>query len=443
MGLKNTTPSVQKPGLAVRLLAAKTLAEILKGAPFVPLTEADLVDARDRALANRLVTTALRRHGHLNHIISALLDRGIPARSGLFEAVLRLGLSQLLFMPDQAAHSALHLSVETVRTDRRAARFDRLLNGVLRQAQREADKWQALNLSLLFPDWLQKDWSAHYGAENLNRFGEALLAGTPLDLTLKEDDPVLIEALGASILFADTVRITERDRPVTQLPGFGKGRWWVQDAAATLPARQFLLPAGARVLDMCAAPGGKTAQLIKAGYKVTALDNDKIRLGWLTENLARLDYTAELVQGDAVTFRASEKFEGILLDAPCSATGTFRRHPEVLWHRFEKDLAGRVILQRAMLANAINNLAEGGVLVYCTCSLQKEEGEAQGTWVLHNYPHLKSDPMGANVPDALKGNIGPGGFLRTHPGLLVSGVENGGDEVGRLDGFFVARFRKV
>ncbi len=443
MSPKNASLSVQHPGLAVRLLAVKTLADVLKGSPFVPLTEADLADARDRALANRLVTVTLRRQGHLNQIISALLARGVPARSGLFEAVLRLGLSQLLFMPDQAAHSALHLSVEAVRTDRRAARFDRLLNGVLRQAQREAKKWQALDLSLLFPGWLQKDWSARYGAKNLNRFGEALLAGAPLDLTLKENDPALIEALGASRLFADSVRIAERDRPVAQLPGFAEGRWWVQDAAAALPARQLGLPAGTRVLDMCAAPGGKTAQLTKAGYKVTALDNDKSRLERLEENLTRLNYGAELVQGDAATFTAPQKFDGILLDAPCSATGTFRRHPEVLWHRRQQDIAGRVKLQRAMLANAIGNLAEGGVLVYCTCSLQKEEGEAQGAWVLHNYPHLKADPAGANVPDALKGNIGPEGFLRTHPGVGVSGVENSGGGNGRLDGFFIARFRKV
>ncbi|HHG91137.1 MAG TPA: MFS transporter [Devosia sp.] len=443
MDSKKALSSMQHPGLAVRLRAARVLGQVLKGAAFVPLTETDLADPRDRALANCLVTVALRRHGHLNHIVETLLSRGIPARSGLFEAALRLGLSQLLFMPGQADHSALHLSVEVVRTDKRAARFDRLLNGVLRQAQREAEKWQALEMALLFPDWLQKDWKTQYGADNLNRFGEALLAGAPLDLTLKEDDPALIEALGATKLFADSVRITERDRSVARLPGYAAGRWWVQDAAAALPARQLLLPAGARVLDMCAAPGGKTAQLIKAGYEVTALDNDKSRLERLEENLTRLNYATELVQGDAVTFRAREKFEGILLDAPCSATGTFRRHPEVLWHRFEEDLVGRVKLQRAMLTNAIDNLAEGGVLVYCTCSLQKQEGEAQGTWVLHNFPHMKSDQLSTNVPDALRGNVGPEGFLRTHPGLLVSGVDNVGDETGRMDGFFVARFRKV
>src|SRR5690606_23522508 len=153
------------------------------------------------------------------------------------------------------------------------------------------------------------------------------------DVTFKADYPALVEVIGGRPVFFDTVRIDRRDRPLEQLAGYAEGRWWVQDAAASLPARLLKLPAGSSVLDLCAAPGGKTAQLIKAGYEVTALDHDRQRLVRLAENLARLHYAARIVEADGTTWRPNARFDGILLDAPCSATGTFRRHPEVIWHR--------------------------------------------------------------------------------------------------------------
>jgi len=433
------------PGLALRIQAARALYPVLRGAAFEPMGKTEFADGRERALANRMVTTALRRHGHLNQIISSsLLKRALPARSGLFEAILRLGLTQLLFMPDQAAHSAVHLSVAAARRDRRAGRFAGLLNAVLRQAQRQRETWTALDNSSLFPVWLQKSWSHQYGAAALERFGAALLAGAPLDLTLADSEPELVEALGATRILFDSVRVSQRDTPVSGLPFYDQGRWWVQDVAAALPARLFDLAPGARVLDLCAAPGGKTAQLLSRGYKVTALDNNPARLARLKQNMQRLNLKPELVETRAEDFHSAEKFDGVLIDAPCSATGTFRRHPELIWNRKEKDIKTRVCLQRRIIRAALNNLKPGGTMVYCTCSLQAEEGELQAEWIMDNFERLKPDPVSASQLDGLSQAVTKQGFVRTHPGLDVR--QNGGEEFAgpaTLDGFFIARFRQA
>ncbi len=431
------------PGLALRIRAARALDPVLKGAMFEPLGEAVLADGRERALANRMVTTALRRHGHLNQIISSLLKRDLPARSGLFEAILRLGLAQLLFMPDQAAHASVHLSVAAARRDRRAGRFAGLLNAVLRQAQRQAETWTALDNSSLFPPWLQKSWSNQYGAAALEKFGQALLAGAPLDLTLADNEPELVEALGATRVLFDSVRVEQRDTPVSGLAFYDQGKWWVQDVAAAIPARLFDLAPGARVLDLCAAPGGKTAQLLTMGYKVTALDNNPARMDRLKQNMRRLNLKPELVETRAEDFHSKEKFDGVLIDAPCSATGTFRRHPETVWNRKEKDIKTRVSLQRRIIRAAEDNLKPGGTMIYCACSLQPEEGELQAGWILDNFKGLKLDPVSASRLDGLSQAITKQGFVRTHPGLDVrqKGEEMGGP--GTMDGFFIARFRRA
>lgn len=423
------------PGLHLRLVAAEKLASVLRGANFAPFSMADLPDGRDRALANRLVTTALRRHGHLNIALSRYLERGMPKKSGPFEALLRLALTQLIWLPDVGDHSALFLAVEAAKRDTRSQHLSKLMNAVLRRAQADAEALRALPEADLFPQALRDGWTRQYGPDAIPAFARALLDGAPLDLTLRDDDPALVTELGASPVMADTVRITDRDSSVDALPGFAEGRWWVQDAAASLPARLIHLPKGARVLDLCAAPGGKTAQLIKAGYNVTALDSDPDRMARLGQNLARLGYKATQVTADGLAWESDERFDAILLDAPCSATGTFRRHPEVIWHRDATDIASRQKLQRAFIEAAAKRLVPGGTLVYCVCSLEPGEGEAQARWIEAN-TGLVADPVRPEeipgLPDALR----PDGTLRTHPGLSVAGEKG-----GTLDGFFIARYR--
>lgn len=423
-------------GLKLRLVAAQRLKSVLSGDNFAPLTAAELADGRDRALANRLITTALRRQGQLNFIIHALLDKGMPGKSGTFEAVLRLSLAQLVFLPDLGAHSALFLAVEAVKRDPKARHLSGLMNAVLRNAQANSARFGMLSDDLLIPDTFGDTWLEAYGEAAIAAFSTALLAGAPLDLTLKSDDAELVDQLGAEPVMADTVRIEQRDRPVEALPGFAEGRWWVQDAASAIPARLLGATQGGRVLDLCAAPGGKTAQLIKAGYRVTALDSDAARMDRLRHNLARLDYTAETVVADAGNYAPASLYDGVLLDAPCSATGTFRRHPEVIWHRSVGDVAGRVRLQRALLTNAFRCLDAGGVLVYCVCSLEPAEGEDQVGWALDALSGLELWPVTPAELPGLESAVTARGLVRTHPGMAPGGRDGG------MDGFFVARFRR-
>jgi 16S rRNA (cytosine967-C5)-methyltransferase len=423
------------PGLALRLLAAERLGEVLKGANFAPFSHAEIAEGRDRALANRLVTTALRRHGQINLMLAKYLERGVPKKSGPFEAILRLALAHLVFLPELGDHSAIFLAVEAARRDTRSQPYAKLMNAVLRRAQGEAHQLRHLPHQALFPETLGPLWRETYGEAAIEDFAEALIEGAPLNLTLRDEDPALVEALGATPVLADTVRIETRDRPVEALSGYAEGRWWVQDAAAAIPARLIKLPPGARVLDLCAAPGGKTAQLIKAGYNVTALDSDADRMARLGENLTRLGYAAELVTADALQWQPAEKFDAILLDAPCSATGTFRRHPEVVWHRSVSDIAGLAAVQKRFISRSLSWLNSGGTLLYCVCSLEPQEGEAHLEWLRERDDVALSPIQPAELP-GLEAAVRADGTVRTRPGLSLPG------DTGTLDGFFVARLTR-
>jgi 16S rRNA (cytosine967-C5)-methyltransferase len=344
---------------------------------------------------------------------------------------------QLVYMPEIAAHSAIFLAVESLKRDPKGQHLRSLMNAVLRRAQANAARYWSLPEELLIPAPLRARWARRDGEDALAPFGAALLAGAPLDLTLKDNDPGLIAELGAHAVMADTVRITSRDRTVDALAGFSEGRWWVQDAAAAIPARLLRFAPGARVLDLCAAPGGKTAQLCKAGAAVTAIDLDPQRLERAGNTLRRLGYAPELVAADAASYRSAPDVGAVLLDAPCSATGTFRRHPEVLWHASEDGVANRVALQRQLIENAVACLRPGGSLIYCVCSLEPEEGEGQAAWIRKALPILEPDPISTDELPALPEAITPEGHVRTHPGLTAPGPEG-----GTLDGFFIARFRR-
>ncbi len=424
------------PGLAMRQQAAERLAGVLRGANFAPFSLSEIPDGRDRATANRLVTTALRRHGHLDLALARYLERGMPKRSGPFEAHLRLALAQLLYLPELGAHSALFLAVEALRGDNRTQHLAKLANAVLRRAQADAEDLRALPLPALFPERLRAAWQSAYGEAALGGMAEALLQGAPLDLTLPGGDPTLIAALGAGPVLFDTVRILERDRSVEALPGYAEGRWWVQDAAAALPARLLGLEAPATVLDLCAAPGGKSAQLAAAGHRVTALDSDPERMARLTGNLDRLGLAAIPVVADALAFTPTESYDGIVLDAPCSATGTFRRHPEVVWHRDAAAIASRVAVQRGLIERSVSWLKSGGVLIYCVCSLEPAEGEEQAKW-LAEHTGLAPDPIGKSELPGLETAVTAAGYVRTLPGMPAPGPHG-----GTLDGFFIARFRR-
>ncbi len=409
---------------------------MLGGQHFSPFTTDEIADGRERAFANRLVTAALRRWAHLDLILEILLVRGLPKKAPRFEAVLRLALAELLFLPQSADHAAIHLAVEAIKANPRTRHLAGLANASLRAAQTRREDFFALDPLLALPEPVRARWQPVYGDPALAAFAEALLTAPPLDLSLKAQAPGLEALPGATALSGPGLRLYERDGPVESLPGFAEGDFWVQDAAAAIPARLIGLPAGARILDLCAAPGGKTAQLCAAGHDVTALDADAARLARLAANMQRLGFAPRIVEADALTFTDPDLFDAVLLDAPCSATGTFRRHPEVLHQTRPADIAGRAALQRRLIAHASALLRPGGTLIYCVCSLEPEEGEAQAGWIAANLPELAPNPIAPTELPGLESTLAPSGHVRTHPGLSPSGIEGG------MDGFFLARFRR-
>jgi 16S rRNA (cytosine967-C5)-methyltransferase len=440
-------PPSEVPGLAARRIAAdivdgvlhkhRTLDDQLDGGGAHPGLKT-LAD-RDRALMRRLVATVLRRLGTLGHVLSRLLDKGIPSDAPRAQSALLIGAAQILWM-DVPDHAAVDLSVRLVQSDRRAARYAGLVNAVLRRCAREGKALveEVATQSLDLPPWLLSRWSAHYGEATAREMALALGHEPSLDLTVKSDPAHWASRLHGETLPTGTVRMLLHGS-VTMLPGFAEGQWWVQDAAAALPARLFGDIKGKAIADLCAAPGGKTAQLALSGARVTAIDRSPARVARLRENLARLSLQAETIVADAVEWAGpAEGFDGILIDAPCTSTGTIRRHPDVAWLRQESDIAPLTALQQKLLRKSVSLLKPGGTLVYCTCSLEPEEGEQAVATLLAAEPLLRRVPIAASEVAGLNAIITPEGDLRTLPCHLP----NPDPKLGGLDGFFAARLVK-
>jgi 16S rRNA (cytosine967-C5)-methyltransferase len=435
------------PGLAARRIAAdildgvlhkhRTLDDQLDGAGAHPGLKA-LAD-RDRALMRRLVATILRRLGTLGHLLSRLLDRGIPTDAPRAQSALLIGAAQILWM-DVPDHAAVDLSVRLVQSDRRAAKYAGLVNAVLRRCAREGqpliDEVKAQTLDI--PPWLSARWIAAYGETNARAMALAISHEPSLDITVKADAAQWATRLHGETLPTGTVR-TLLQGSVTMLPGFTEGQWWVQDAAAALPARLFGDVSGKRIVDLCAAPGGKTAQLALAGARVTAVDRSPARMSRLRDNLARLDLKADDVVTDATEWDGGDGgFDGVLVDAPCTSTGTIRRHPDVAWLRQEGDIAALSALQAKLLKKAVALLKPGGTLVYCTCSLEPEEGEQAVAALLAAESGMRRVPVEASEVAGLSEIVTADGDLRTLPCHLP----HDDPRLGGLDGFYAARLVK-
>ncbi len=427
-------------GLAARRFAVDALEQVLvRGRPLDEALELapGALPARDRALAFRIAATVLRRLGTLRAMLGRLMERGLPKGSPRLEPILLAGAAQLVFM-DVPDHAAVGLSVDLARADRTTQGFAGLANAVLRRLAREKDALLAATDSFEAdtPEWLRKRWIAAYGPDTARAIAAAHLVEPPLDVTVKADPAGWAEKLSGEVLPTGSVRILDAG-PVRELPGFGDGEWWVQDAAAALPARLLGDVAGQRVLDLCAAPGGKTAQLAAAGARVTAVDRSPHRLERLAANLARLRLSAEVVAADAEGFTGGP-FDAVLLDAPCSATGTLRRHPDIALSKRPADIASLAEVQARLLAHAVDLVKPGGLLVYSTCSLEPEEGEEQVARLLAADPRVVRLPVTEKDGAELAAFITPQGDVRTLP----SHWERGDAARSGLDGFFVARLRR-
>ena len=437
------------PGLAARRIAAdildgvlhkhRTLDEQLDGAAAHPGLKA--LSDRDRALMRRLVATILRRLGTLGHVLSRLLDRGIPTDAPRAQSALLIGAAQILWM-DVPDHAAVDLSVRLVQSDRRAAKYAGLVNAVLRRCAREGQPLidEVKSQTLDIPPWLLTRWTAHYGASVARDIAVALSHEPSLDITVKADAAQWATRLHGETLPTGTVR-TLLQGPVTMLPGFTEGQWWVQDAAAALPVRLFGDVTGKRIADLCAAPGGKTAQLAHAGARVVAVDRSPGRMARLRDNLTRLTLDAETVVTDAAEWPGGKDggtFDGVLVDAPCASTGTIRRHPDVAWLRQESDIAALMGVQKRLLQKAVALLRPGGTLVYCTCSLEPEEGEQAIAGLLASESAVRRVPVEASEVANLAGIVTADGDLRTLPCHLP----HDDPRLGGLDGFYAARLVK-
>jgi 16S rRNA (cytosine967-C5)-methyltransferase len=394
---------------------------------------------RDRALARALVGTVLRRLGTLRHLLALFLDRGLPVQAPRVETAMLLGAAQILFL-DVPDHAAVDLAVRLVQADRVAERFAGLVNAVLRRLVREgAERLAALDpVSLDTPAWLMARWIKTYGETPARAIAAANSREPALDLTVKSDPQTWAARLNGRALPTGTVRMIAHGA-VTALPGFSEGAWWVQDVAAALPARLFGDLKGLRVADLCAAPGGKTAQLAAAGAHVTAVDRSPARLDRVRENLARLSLGAELVCADVTTWETEQKFDAVLLDAPCSSTGTIRRHPDVPWLKTAADIAALARLQRHLIERALPLTKSGGTFIYCTCSLEPEENEHLVAELLTREPALRRYPIG---PEQVGGHaefINKDGDLRTLPCQLP----DADSQFAGLDGFYAARLARL
>ena len=443
------SPQPEVPGLAARRIAADILNGVLRKR--IALDEqlsgraahpglATLPD-RDRALMRRLVATCLRRLGTLRHLLSGLMAKGFPTDAPRTEVILLIGAAQILWL-DVPDHAAVDLSVRLAQGDRRAARYAGLVNAVLRRVAQSRATLLADTSPHDTPDWLLKRWIKNYGADIAHAIAQANGHEPALDVTVKQDAEVWADHLHGRVIATGTVR-TVAHGAISMLPGFNEGAWWVQDAAASIPARLLGDVRGLNVLDLCAAPGGKTAQLANAGGRVTAVDRSAARLTRLTENLTRLSLQAETVTADAIEWRPEASnggpFDAALLDAPCSSTGTIRRHPDVPWLKAETDLVQLISLQQRLLDHAVTLVKPGATMIYCVCSLEPEEGVDQINALLARNTGVARKPI---APEEVFGHaefVTADGDLRTLPQYLPDPES----QWSGLDGFFAARLTRL
>lgn len=386
----------------------------------------------DRAFASAMVMTALRRRGSIEATLVPHLKKPVPPRPHLAGALLHIGAAQILFM-DVPPHAAINETVAA--TGRREQPFRGLINAVLRRVSEAGPNMDAVSD---LPMWLLDGWRQAYGAKQTAQIEAVLRQTPPLDLQFRnaialKDWQAANPGMGHAL--TPTCLRLEATGDVTRLPGFDAGMWWVQDISAALAAPLLRADAQTHVLDLCAAPGGKTLQLAASGARVTALDASQSRLERLRANLARTGLSAQALRADLENWEAPRSFSHVLLDAPCSATGTIRRHPDLPLHRRRSDIEKSARLQSTLLERAADATTPGGTLVYCVCSLEPEEGEGVAWAFLASRDDFSLMPIEADeVPECLSMAVTGAGHVRTTPAMLAAS--------GGCDGFFAARFHK-
>lgn len=429
--------------LAARLCAVNMLGEVLsKRKPLDEVLDSShgfvRLESRDRAFCRMLVSTVLRRQGQIDDIIRrSLTNPDQQVKPDVLEMVMRVGVAQIVFM-NVADHAAVNSTVELAESCG-CERQKGFVNAVMRQTQRNHAEWITKQDpgQLNMPSWLLKSWIKDYGLSTAGKIAEANLCEAALDITVRdpEQSDFWAAALEAKKLPAGRLRLpASKGASVPSMEGFHDGDWWVQDISASMPALLLGDLTDKVVVDVCAAPGGKTMQLCAAGAKeVFAIDRSARRLERLKENMARVGFSeqVDVRVADASVWQPKELVDAVLVDAPCSATGTIRRHPDLLRIKKSQDIADLAAIQAQILDNAVSMLKPGGVLIYCTCSLQKDEGERQIEAALRRHADLKCQPIKADELGGMSELITDAGYMRALPFYL--------EKRGGMDGFFIAR----
>ncbi len=438
--LEFETSELAKPGLHARKVAAKLLSAIVeRGTSLDGLLDRTNgnqafrgLNAADQALVKAILLATLRHLPVIEATLSSLVDKPLPSGARALNHVLQVAATQILYL-DIPDHAAVDLAVEQAHLDPRNRRFAALVNAVLRRLIREKDvllpKIQASTINA--PAWFHERLQAAYGTQTQNIL--AAHAHEPsIDLSVKSDPQIWAERLNGLVLPTGSVRLPGVDGPITDLPGFDEGAWWVQDAAASIPARLFGNLDGLHVADVCAAPGGKTAQLALAGARVTAVDLSRNRLKRLSQNLERLGLDAICVEENMLTWQPEQLFDALLLDAPCSSTGTVRRHPDIPWTKNIRDIEKLADLQERMLRAAFKLVKPGGTVVFSNCSLDPLEGESMIEKVIATDDNVSRIPIDPVDWPGLESAINARGEMRTTPAMLP----NKNARLSGMDGFF-------
>lgn len=393
------------------------------------------LEPRDTAFARAIVMTTLRHLGQIDAIIATTLREPLPVRAGPAELILRIAAAETLFL-DVAPHAAVSSAVNLADRDNRARHFKGLVNAVARRIAAEGKALTATQDAerLNTPPWAWEAWSAAYGEATARAIAKAHAQEPPLDITVRRDTAVWAAKLDAKILPTGTLRRAPGGR-IEDLPGYGEGAWWIQDAAATIPVALLGPLKGKTAIDLCAAPGGKTAQLAAAGAKVIAVDLAFDRMKRVMANLDRLKLSAAIEVADVLAWRPKEPADAVLLDAPCTSSGTVRRHPDVLWRKDLSDVMAQAQVQRRLIAAAADMVKLEGLLVYCVCSLAREEGEDVVEAFLERHPNFARETLTASDVFDQPQFVTPAGDFRTLPSHWP--------EYGGLDGFYAARLRRT
>ena len=459
-----TKPQIQgavelsKPGLAARQCAVTLLTRVFDdGRGFDGLLDTrhgpssfrNLGDA-DKSLVRAICTTVFRHRGEIDYCLNRLLDRKLPKNARHLIHSLYVAAAQILFLdvPDSAA---VDLAVTTLRDDKRSTRFAGLANAILRRLSREKEELfsnsnEAERAVSNVAPWLRKSLRTDYGKSRLADIARQHMLEPLIDITVKQDPKKWAEELGGTVLFGNSVRLNRPGR-LEDWEGYSTGEWWVQDAAASIPAHLLGDIKGKKVLDLCAAPGGKTAQLAAMGAKVTALEASQSRLNRLMQNMGRLQLSVDAQNADLFEWETTTKFDAVLLDAPCSSTGTIRRHPDVQWTKSPQLVSELAALQLKMILHSQSFLKPGGALVFSNCSINREEGEDLFAEITSKDQGLTQNSIIPADLFGLEEMITRQGTVRTLPSQLQNvtipeSCEIDSSRFTGLDGFFAARFVK-